>query len=854
MLIHQAIYGERNGAHSLLAKSSEDKEPFSTLTAYTDRPPGDVPASVQWTPFVGGFVFGAHYVVTKTFPDPTATRSGMVRTHALIAELDELVQVSDLAAFLSHLSPRAPFADAAETLLPISWSPDERADAPGGGETTLGLAKVASLLVSASDGQPIVWMGQAGFEAIVAALWRHLWPQARRRFTFGLSFQPQDRERNGILLLATPAALSARWTQHETAGPEDVHVAQSRAEAFLLGLPEGEPLRDMMASLQIELESPATLHRVEQCAKYLEMPTPNFSDALAGARLVAYLAPRADQGVGLKKEVMARLVERLLVEPPDALISLRNFDATPFRDGEREMEQATELWAQRNLLKMAHAEAVAGLLCEALLPDERPVTQAWAARATRATEGVLRSWPVSAPAAIWRWWQQEPLLAASLESVLPPQSEVEMALVRECPAHLEPQVAATVRASALKRKWLCLHAVAVAASLEAQGAFRAQLGVDRDSESLAALRLMAARVSSKALLAIALEANETRLHHLAGEACAQDSSLLSGLDVRNAAWRLIWSEAVGAGTDPWQGIADPSQTMTRLLDVALDGEPVEVALLQALAQTPFGNLTDYARRTQVWSGIPTEAAQKFLNVTAQGWLRRFLEGTGFEDGNLEQPLQSAITNEDLLSRSVSPTDGRVVSMLSALRLFERLPALPQRLLLRWLPLWLRGRNLTFPEAEAVGKLVSAKGWREAAELLLREVSTGRSDLKAALSPCRNLLNLWDRVRAGMLLAGPGQIGVSREELQSLWLEVAAARYPDGPTHNRIWERAGGDLSKLPSAHTGRARWEGAFGVLRYGGGGKITVKKLLQEMANDFSQSEELRLLQTQIHRLELKE
>lgn len=66
-------------------------------------------------------------------------------------------------------------------------------------------------------------------------------------------------------------------------------------------------------------------------------------------------------------------------------------------------------------------------------------------------------------------------------------------------------------------------------------------------------------------------------------------------------------------------------------------------------------------------------------------------------------------------------------------------------------------------------------------------------------------------------------------------EVLPTLYPSGPSDQEIWDRAGGDVSRLRLQGTGRGTWFAAIRTLEHGGGGdQITVHSLLQEVLKDF--------------------
>nr|WP_295924648.1 5'-methylthioadenosine/S-adenosylhomocysteine nucleosidase [uncultured Dyadobacter sp.] len=63
-------------------------------------------------------------------------------------------------------------------------------------------------------------------------------------------------------------------------------------------------------------------------------------------------------------------------------------------------------------------------------------------------------------------------------------------------------------------------------------------------------------------------------------------------------------------------------------------------------------------------------------------------------------------------------------------------------------------------------------------------------------------------------------------------------YPQGPEHENIWKRAGGDVSILVNTSSRKSQWYDAVDKLGKGGGGKnITLESLLNEVNEDFPES-----------------
>ncbi|MBV9774321.1 MAG: NACHT domain-containing protein, partial [Gemmatimonadetes bacterium] len=72
--------------------------------------------------------------------------------------------------------------------------------------------------------------------------------------------------------------------------------------------------------------------------------------------------------------------------------------------------------------------------------------------------------------------------------------------------------------------------------------------------------------------------------------------------------------------------------------------------------------------------------------------------------------------------------------------------------------------------------------------------------------------------------------------QDFWWEfpaLLAQLYPLGPWEEHVWQRAGGDSSRLPTGVTARDAWYAAVDLVHRGGGG-VTLESLLREVMDDF--------------------
>ena len=204
MRIEQAIYGEHRGGHSLLAASGED-ELAAGIVHRLDLPDA-APPGAEWSPFFGGFPYQGRYVLSRTFRDEGASRSGMVFSHALLARLDEIVDTADLRPLLklfANSDQRRPNVTTVE-LVPAVTSLPHSDELIGAAEALVTNGKL-----------PVVRLGHIGFDDLVVALWARLLPEVRRGFAFRLSFDPRDLvETPRPALVCTPTSLASRWSAY----------------------------------------------------------------------------------------------------------------------------------------------------------------------------------------------------------------------------------------------------------------------------------------------------------------------------------------------------------------------------------------------------------------------------------------------------------------------------------------------------------------------------------------------------------------------------------------------------------------------------------------------------------------
>lgn len=839
--VHQAIFGESRGAHALLVKSTSEEVPFIELKSRTDRY-GSPPPNTSWDPYISGYRFKEYYVISKTFPDANATRSGMVLTHALVLNLTEVIKLHDLQS-LFRLLPEQSERTASLAVVHLEVPDLSAADiAATLTPPPLGLGSAIHALLNKQDNKkPLVWIGQDGFNEIVAALWQSLWAEARENFSFGFAFSPQDVENQQLTLVSTPEKLANRWAAFQTIGKSDIHSSYSKAEAYLLNLPEGEPLRNLLADLHTSLVQVSDLKKLEKCFELLQiMPTSMKADEVRLlVRLLGELSPDSNYGVVKKREALERLAHLTKQGQPTDIRALRNLDTSPFIAGNTIIREMIEDWINSHIHASGKLEALenAQLIHLALESSQSD----WGRIVQQAAKSALSRWRPDMSSAVWQWWHEEPELFDHLSSAIANREEIQDKLVSHCPAALPELLGDKVCQFAKNRKWYVLHAVVLGAYCAPKDAVRRQLAVDRNTDYLLGLRGLTERLKDEEVIEIALEIGEERLLKLAGDICAKDVNKLLNLDASKEAWRKIWLYSMDVTNSPWAGIRNPQEVVSSLIDLMLKGEDVDATLLLKIARTPYGDLTDHPSRETIWQNMSTSVAEAFLNATAEGWIRRFRVNPEF-DNNLEKTLEGAILRGRHVIENINSKQPHQVSFV--VNLFNKFPQLTQSLFTDWLS---NAVNVRMPinhvEAMTIGSLIARRNWQQVATLLYKLVERNREDLLPALRECYHLLGLIDSLK--LRLSGRlGRVPISWDEWWRAFTEAAIELYQRGPEERKLWTRSGGDPTVINLNLPARDSWEEAMQKVRHGGAGrKINTDTLMWHMREDFPRNETLKFL-----------
>ena len=330
-----ARFGNVDGSHELQKHSGIPNEVLRAIQWYTDLPSGPPEA---WQPFHAGFPVSDHYVVRYTRPDPAAERPGMVSTTVIVAGTD--IYRHSLRPLLDH-SAREPDVEQTRVSAPDSVAPE----AP-----PAGLAGVIDALATSGKA---VWLGQAGFSGMVAALWDALAPEDRRRLVFGMVWHPGtipypiDDASQQLMVFTAPAESRQRFDTWPVVNPSEPPAA-GRTAAAALRL-ESDRAVELASRLAIEQPTLVEWTRLVEAADFCAELDDLVDERLRGfTHLLAALAPDQEQGADLKTAVVARISQVTAAAGFAHVRGLRTFPVQAYPSGP-DLPDLLSRWAVRGI-------------------------------------------------------------------------------------------------------------------------------------------------------------------------------------------------------------------------------------------------------------------------------------------------------------------------------------------------------------------------------------------------------------------------------------------------------------------------------------------------------------------------
>ncbi|WP_194822198.1 effector-associated domain EAD1-containing protein [Micromonospora sp. S-DT3-3-22] len=803
--IRLARFGNRGGAHTLLAHTGVDADLLGKIIWHTDAPPNS-PDVIE--PFASGYRLDDAYIVQVTIPDNTAARPGMVATTAAVVPISLLDEL-DLLALLARLEDTGDDLGSPMEAVPVSSA--------GPHEHPSGAGALASALLAR---RRAAWIG-SGLADAVGCLWAHLSPSDRARVVFGAAFHPDGlsvpTNSASIVAVAIPSRAAARWSAWLTVGADKSKPADPAREA-LFGDDNGRAAA-LARDLDIGNAAFTQWRHLATAAELLASVCDlNHESTRALVQLLGLLQPASDEGQGPKRTALARLAA---ITPTARFADIRGLRGVPWQAMPSAPALADLLtdWTRAAFSDPLRGDDFADAATETVFTDRADAFGQALARALQDAADRLALSPVA-------------------EAILrhPRGADATTWLVRNASSRIDfdAALADAIEAVGIAPKWVVAaaaqhglprtHATAVDASVPA-AAWKAHLSIRPRTD--AADDILARRTGDVGTVRAALQVADFGLAERAGRLVAEQPGLLTVGDVADERFRAVWAAATRHGADPWQ-IVSPENAAAPLLALTADDQPVDDILLNALSRTSAADLSRYPDRARLWDRLPPGSIEGFKAATAAAVARSLQPGSPAP----ESQLQTAILAPSVLGAVAHDDAGQAVTVLRVLP-----AARPEHAEL------VVSRGLFTPtDATELARLVIDRRWKRTAETIT-DLARIRPDLRVAAHQVGQMFSTLERLRRLISFSEGVRDLATADELRDALHDTAARLYPGGPADNALWERTGGHDADLPDASTGRLRWGLALDAMMRGQHGAPPLNVLLDAMMSDYPNNPDLRVL-----------
>lgn len=843
--LHQGYFGEVDKAHSCIASDFDHSELNNFLKTFTDRPI-EMPAGVVLNTYFSGVAKHGYYVFTKTFPDTSSSRGGMVFTHALLIRQEDLSQINRLQPLFGYFVDEIPesrqLKETPITIEPTDWSPSH----------TQPPAYVQKTLEAMTNQKlPAVFCGNmATFIDTLSTIWAGLSRRLRQKFQFGIRFTPDSiKDETSLTLAYVPEDMREQWVNHSaiiisSQNTQKVEIT-SLAQQLLLGAHQNNPLKAFIDELAIELDTFQIYHKCENV--YSNYENLGALSALQTTRLlrqVIAFSPKPENGQSIKSKILAQIAQLIKDGQHPQIQSLRNIDLQMVNNGVEILSQAIKHYINALFTGKLNFEKESVLKWVKFIKEDS--SQQWWVDVV--SVAIRDNIVTASDAPTQNTWQliqgasEQAVLLTTLSEYIPTHHSQEQIFIKHLPK-LRQNIVTELVPIIAQRSWYLLHAHCLLQHQQPSEALLAQLELEKSlsiKDSIG-VKWIENKLTDNELLALAITNGEQKLMEYAVQRIIKNPALLTNLDVLNSHWLKLWALVLHQTKNLILGIDNLPAKAHQIYDQVAASVQIPEIILDLLSDSPQADLTNYPQQSQLLTQLPLPLKQKFTEATIEAYLDALIKGRTIE-GSLDSTIRQKLTSDSYIAKALS---GYKNDMDKIITVYDHFGLLSDDFLSNYI------QNLyavTLPvfQSNYLGKAISDRGYTKSARRIFDKAKVNDT-FKPAFEQCKHLItrNFWDNLFYGSWFGFQyHQYAPTKQEAYKELVNLATQLYPHGPEQNNIWEEAGGDIAKLKNQNSRQENWQEAIRLLQNGGGGKdITVSSLLEAMSSEYSKNDKLKAL-----------
>lgn len=741
--IHQAFYGEVNRAHSCIKQTLTDPDLTSFLIAFTDRPAA-LPPGVSLLPYLSGCAFSRFYIFTKTFPDPTATRAGMVFTHVLILNQTDIFTINILQSIFCYFVES--LANKGKELKEFQVEMENRNFSSTSKHQPKYIQQVISALITGVN--PILFSGDIStFSNALQQIWNSPDIFTRKKLKFRTSFTLSDIENvNDLTIVSIQKDFLPKWQGQiiiQGSNQDTVEIT-SFSEALFFGHKEGNPFHDFLVELNINRTEVQNYGQYEKIfINYISIDKVDDGNILRqDIRMLSKISPSPNEGERIKEKFIERLSSLLKEKKDTNLKALRNINWSAFVDGEQKGKQIVSLFIESEIENSTQKQIqpLSELIDLAISEKEK---NWWHVSIFETVEKIFKTQKDTVIKNIWKLIDFSESTLINLLSIIGSIDDCDTTLRNFLPEKLRIETCSALIPIIQKKGWYLLHAdvllkqYSIESSLEKQLEFEEKISIAHS----VGVKYLSKKLDSEKLIELTLKTSNQKLIELSAELMINDISLLKNIRLEYSCWLDIWTALVLKTRKVFYGILGKEQLFVySVFDLILQGKIVNDVIVSLISETTYSDISEYQYRSKVWGVLSNIHKEKFLTSTTQSVLNKLLLGN-IEAKSIESEISDKITSDAFMTKFLNDNKNQIQPVMT---LFTSFSNLKDNFLADYISYY--SGTISEEQANKLGQLVCQRKFYKSARSIYDKAKYNNS-FNLASENCKEIVtyNWWETI-------------------------------------------------------------------------------------------------------------
>ncbi|WP_439480613.1 effector-associated domain EAD1-containing protein [Chryseobacterium aquaticum] len=831
IVIHQSICGEVNKAWGLIKTTMSDVNVAKNIAFRTDL--HEQTGGVDWQPAIRGFSEGNYFLIMKTFEDISPdVRRGRKFSHVLIIPKNEIIQIDNIEQII-NLLPKDINKDIALETITLEISSKKNDDSLQNKIQERFKKLINGYINIKNYKNVLIWIGQDNFSIAVVELWKRLSFSERQNFQFGVFFNNDNKDADGVSLMAVPDSIQSKFMKSDffVIGKNDKYKPTELIEQLLIG---DDLVRERIQNFEKTIEcNPLSREDISLVAKGIEtFEQINIAKDLKKlntlAHIVAKYSPSNKQGVAFKSQLLNRIVQ--LAENIDFsdLIVLRNFKTESFKNSDIILSTSLIAWLKKYIFSKNGTDYTN--FFERIKIDN---LNWWDKAIIKELEMYLNSIQGQKATIVYNWLMQNPSILSIIDIYIDKSKESEKYFIEKLPNKIPDTLIKSLEEFSKNNLWLKLYAKLLDIQYEFKMALTELFKIDNNHIYFEAIDIITAGKDQKLIINYAVDTGEPRMIELSGKICNTHPKYLSKIEVLDDNWQVIWLGSIKNGNLVETGLKEPQKEIFKLFDSIVNGNSISEELIEIISQSKYGNILPYPNRTNLWNQLSLNVRNNFLTKTSAALLQQLSENSTTE-----------IPDDAILTNYISKTGISDFlyfnrnNIKSVITIFEKFTQLSDEQLRNYINNF--SGKINAIEATQLGKLVIRRNFTNSA-YTINSKATKNNNWKYALIECHYLL---DFITRGFLaISGViSKVSIPTDEWWQSVEELIVELYPN-TSLTTIWKKAGGKEADLIMNTSAANTWSDVLYKLRRNHFKNLTMNDLLKEIKKQYGDNPKFKLI-----------